>query len=145
MVIHMQSKKFSREDPKNQKRHRKVLGIYAEFAAIDLHEVRRLEEYCNKKIYPKNIDLDTLTASFGLETIFTLLPTSNQKKNPQILSSIFEAIQKEEYEHVVDRQGFQVPNPTDRRLVDVLGKNVYVYHTKHDGKLEYKVRNCIIY
>ena len=59
-----------------------MLGIYAEFAAIDLHEVRRLEEYCNKKIDPKNIDLDTLTASFGLETIFTLLPTSNQKKNP---------------------------------------------------------------
>ena len=29
--------------------------------------------------------------------------------------------------------------------MDVLGKNVYVYHTKHDGKLEYKVRNCIIY
>ena len=67
---------------------RQFLGIYAEYAGIDFFEATRLMDLCKTKRQPKDFDLGVLNASFGLATIFTLIPTDNNKNNPKILESV---------------------------------------------------------
>ena len=52
----------------------KILGIYAQFTTIDYLEARNLIELSRKQKSPSKIELGALFASFGKETIFTLLP-----------------------------------------------------------------------
>ena len=67
---------------------RQFLGVYAEYAGIDFFEATRLMDLCETKRQPKDFDLGVLNASFGLATIFTLIPTDQNKNNPKILESV---------------------------------------------------------
>ena len=97
LVIHEQSnclriRKSQKAQPK------KILGIYEKFATIDYLEAINLIEYSRTLKSPKNIELESLLASFGRETMFTLLPDKDQQNNPMIFRSITDALKKENIE-----------------------------------------------
>ena len=75
-----------------------MLGIYAKFAGIDYLEALDLIMLSRKKKTPSKIEIDALFASFGHETMFTLLPgKGEQSDNPKILRSIIEALQNHNF------------------------------------------------
>ena len=91
-VIHTQSAKFQRRDMVSGKRSRRILGIYAEFAGIDYLEALRLLNMSQMNKLPSKIDKNALFASFGPNTMFTLLPHKDWENNPKILKAIYEQL-----------------------------------------------------
>ena len=82
------------------------------------------------KRIPESIDLAVLNASFGLATIFTLIPTKGNRENPKILKSVFKFLKKAKFKNVEDFYGCSHSDPDQRRLSRILYKNVLYTHKR---------------
>lgn len=64
----------------------------------------------------KKIDLQALNASFGKQTMFTLLSHQDDRRGLKMLNKIYDELKMTEFQEAPDIYGQPQPDPRERRL-----------------------------
>jgi len=100
--------------------YRPVLGIYKGHAEIDFLETRAMIQAAEAGSKQKKVDLKTLFASFGNESVLSVL-----RGNLRILEVILNNLQAAQLADTEDIDGTASYHPDLRRLAGVLLRKTY--------------------
>ena len=102
--------------------YRPILGIYKQYAEIDLKQATELLQAAKSGFTPSSFELKTLFAQFGKDTIYSIL-----EGNLRILEVIRKELEDTEFEATIDAtDSSEVYHPDLRRLAFSLMKKIYL-------------------